>query len=312
MIFSGNISNAPGLQWAARSYSDQTFRNYSRIFSNFIKFLVNLNIPVILPATTSTLIAFISHLHTGGKKHSTISSYLSAIGTFHKLLYDTDPTKSFLVVRSLLGLKKSSPPNLGLLPIRFNLLIKVIQALQRSKLDNFLQLMTKAIFLLAYHGCFRIGELVWSQSAQHTLSLSQVTFNHSPKSVILTLPSFKHSVDPVEIIIPSSSPHCPVGALEDYLDVRPRGKGPLFLKPNGDPVKREDVVKTLKDTLTLLVPDTSRYITHSFRIGRTTDLVSLGTPDSVIRETGRWRSDAFKSYIKSSAIVVPEPPSVRE
>ena len=82
----------------------------------------------------------------------------------------------------------------------------------------------------------------------------------------------------------------------------------MFIKANREPIKREDVAKVLKDTLALLVPDISRYNTHSFRIGRTTDLVSLGTPDSVIRETGRWRSDAFKTYIKPSAIVVPEPP----
>ncbi|XP_074650158.1 uncharacterized protein LOC141905243 [Tubulanus polymorphus] len=38
------------------------------------------------------------------------------------------------------------------------------------------------------------------------------------------------------------------------------------------------------------------YTSHSFRIGAATN----GVPEPVIRELGRWKSDAFKRYIRIS------------
>ena len=258
-----------------------------------------------------SLIAYITHLHKSGKKPATITSYLAALGTYQKLLFDVDPTKSFLINRSLKGLRKISLSSPGLLPIRFQLLANMLQELHHLNLDLFLRILSKAIFLLAYHGCFRIGELVWSQSLKHTLTISCVNLTHAPKAIEITLPSFKHSVDPVEIVLPATHTiHCPFNALKDYLTIRPRVMGPLFVSAKGQPVKRELVAKVMKMALSPLVHDTSRFNTHSFRIGRTTDLASVGTPDSVIRETGRWRSDAFKAYIKPKAVTLPEPPSV--
>ncbi len=38
--------------------------------------------------------------------------------------------------------------------------------------------------------------------------------------------------------------------------------------------------------------------THSFRVGRATDLFDSKHSDSYIQEVGRWSSNAFKCYIR--------------
>ncbi|XP_074657153.1 uncharacterized protein LOC141910317 [Tubulanus polymorphus] len=44
--------------------------------------------------------------------------------------------------------------------------------------------------------------------------------------------------------------------------------------------------------------DVASYTSHSFRIGAATNAATNGVPEPVIRELGRWKSDAFKRYIR--------------
>ena len=44
--------------------------------------------------------------------------------------------------------------------------------------------------------------------------------------------------------------------------------------------------------------DPNRYKGHSFRIGAATYAAEQGVSDDKIRHSGRWKSDAFKKYIR--------------
>lgn len=48
--------------------------------------------------------------------------------------------------------------------------------------------------------------------------------------------------------------------------------------------------------------DTSRYKGHSFRIGAACYAADKGFSDAQIRALGRWKSDAFKVYIRSDTL----------
>ena len=46
--------------------------------------------------------------------------------------------------------------------------------------------------------------------------------------------------------------------------------------------------------------DTSRYKNHSFRIGGACHAADKGYSDAQIRALGRWKSEAFKVYLRST------------
>ena len=48
--------------------------------------------------------------------------------------------------------------------------------------------------------------------------------------------------------------------------------------------------------------DPTAYSSHSFRKGGAVSLQQQGVEDSIIRRTGRWRSDAFHLYVRHAQL----------
>ena len=88
----------------------------------------------------------------------------------------------------------------------------------------------------------------------------------------------------------------------DYLVVRGIENGPLFIDSEGVPVLRTVFSKLLGTSLKICNLDPNRYKGHSFRIGAATYAAQQGLSDSKIRLLGRWKSDAFKKYIRTHSL----------
>ena len=102
--------------------------------------------------------------------------------------------------------------------------------------------------------------------------------------------------------MPRDCSTCPVHWLKQFLSYRgPYGKN-LFQHRDGTSVTRDQVMTVLRKALTFLGVDSTKYGTHSFRIGRCTDLAMAGFSDAQLRQMGRWRSDAFRLYIRNDLI----------
>ena len=240
---------------------------------------------------------------------SSIKTSISAISSIHNLLFGSDPAKSFLIVRSLKGLDKLAKERSTLLPISKLLLASIISHLDLLDIPRFDRFAAKALFTLAYKGCFRIGELVISDSGQHSARIENFSIISTPsgKELKISLPSYKHHAAPALIVIKQSCHEtCPILHLEKYLSIRPHRPGLLFINKYGIPYARPQVAELLKKVLRQLVPNPWRYNTHSFRIGRTSDLVSQGVPESILQQVGRWRSLAYRKYFRTQAFLMPE------
>ena len=75
--------------------------------------------------------------------------------------------------------------------------------------------------------------------------------------------------------------------------------GLLFCLADGSAVKTEVFTRQLKGALAFCDLDCSTYNLHSFCIGAASLAAENGMSDVQIWGLGRWKSDAFKLYIRS-------------
>ena len=92
---------------------------------------------------------------------------------------------------------------------------------------------------------------------------------------------------------------CPVTALLQYTRLRGDRSGPLFC--NAD-VSLHQFNTELQKCLTYCGLDLSRSKSHSFCIGGACHAAVNGFSDAQIRALGRWKSDAFKIYLRSEIL----------
>ena len=177
----------------------------------------------------------------------------------------------------MLGARTRSIENIPLLPITKDILHKLIDSIPFNVSSPYLRSMYKALFLLCYHACLRIGEAVHSTSQANTLQMNQIS--KSAQGYFITFISYKHSdpsTHPKFLLSPLSTfYYCPVQAMDRYIAVRGNTPGPLFIQQANLPVNRASFVHFLNKCLVTSNLQVSRYNTHSFRIGRATQMAMV-------------------------------------
>ena len=277
------------------------------MWADFTQLITSLGQCKYFPASSHQVLLFVAYLSNKGESSSTVSSKLSAISWFHKLHNFNDPTASFVITRAVQGLKKAKPTIQTRLPIDRSLLHNIISILPTIFSSTYDVTLSTAILLLMYHGCFRVGELLFSGSNKHSLCLENIHIqsNDSKPQLQITLQSHKHKSTPTSFILPSSPLFCPVTATLNYSAIRPKTPGVFFIHKGGSPVQRTFLADLIKKSVKILGLNPDLFNTHSIRSGRATDLAREGVPESIIKATGRWSSDAFKKYIQFDCFVLP-------
>ena len=97
-------------------------------------------------------------------------------------------------------------------------------------------------------------------------------------------------------LVQIASVFCPVAALRSYCRASGITGGPLFQHSDGSYLTRG----TLSGILRSCFRRELNLKTHSFRIGGASAAAAAGVPYYVIQKLGRWKSAAFKMYIKLS------------
>ena len=222
-----------------------------------------------------------------------------------------DPTKSFLIRKAVQGIARLAPSYDVRLPITESILIRICDALTYLVDLHYERKLFKAIFTTAFYSLARIGELV-NYNGNHLedlIQLSDLNFEKNGEEIIrffLTFRTFKHNAfgKPHVITVDTlqSSQCCPVNHLHNYLSLRGPQAGCLFLTANGLPLSRRHFDNITQRCLRFCDLDLSRYKGHSFRIGGASYAATKGFSDAQIRLLGRWKSDAFRRYIRSPAV----------
>lgn len=137
-----------------------------------------------LPLPQACIPLFISYLSFRKSAYSTIKLYLSAISYVHKLKGFIAPTKSFAVEKLSTALRRQQPSDMRL-PITRPILHELVRSLRFTNPSTFQRSLFSAMFLVAFYGLFRIGELASKStcSARSVIQYSNLTFSFGTASV---------------------------------------------------------------------------------------------------------------------------------
>ena len=162
-------------------------------------------------------------------------------------------------------------------------------------------------FTLAFYSFLRASEF-----ATPDLSWSNIQLN-SNKVVVFIQQS---KTDPfcnghTITISTTDTSTCPVRAITQYAaEVTPSHQvGPLFNGGRYSPLTRQHLTSALRHLLQNTEFNQQQYASHSFRIGAATT-AAAGLPEWLIKMLGRWKSNAFQSYIHPSTMMLQSVPSL--
>ena len=283
-------------------------RTYNKVWDNFKKFCQStLNISVKLPVSQKNLGLYVTHLFKIGLKSNTVQGHVSAISYFHKINGLSDPSHSFFISKLLRGIQKEVPASDSRKPISKSILMQLVTVLPDCTSTTYERIMLTAMFLSAYFLCLRVGEIAKSNNVSNmiTLQVSSVTVRRSIVAYLFTLTKYKHHKGHKPILRLESQTKekfCPVKSLTKFLAVRTKISGPLFIMKSAKPITRSQFWTILKKCLTKIGKDAADFGTHSFRIGRCTDMVRDGYSDEQIKKIGRWNSTAFRDYNRPEVV----------
>lgn len=282
-----------------------TRQAYTSHLQSYLTFCKNHNFPVDpTPDTLSFFTVYMCH-HI---KPSSVDAYLSGICNQLEPFFPHVRTarKSPLVSRTLAGCKR----NLGTAttrkrPLGTEDLIKCLLIFPPTSYDN---LLFRALLLAGFLGLHRLGELVRPSKGnvwRKTISRTSVTLDPVHRRFRYHLPTSKtdHIFEGSTILLDESIDDITsFDIFVEYLSARDNLfplSPPLWIASTGEIPTREWFLGRLNSAI-----NDPTVGGHSLRAGGATFFASLGWPDDRIQMLGRWKSDAFKIYIRKNPILL--------
>ena len=284
---------------------------YHNVWKNFNKFLIRLDKR---PQSWEEKVAlYCGHLVEKGIQSSTLKSYITAIKKTLELIdyaWDENKIKFTTLTRACRVVNDRVKDRL---PIQEGLLeIILFETKRYFDTQLYLQAMYQAMFTIAYFGLMRVGEITTGNHPVKARDIHVAT-NKDKKMLICLYTSKTHGREsrPQKIKIEgnfhinrNSSKklyYDPYDTVQKFLEMRGDYENlndPLFVFRDGTPVKPRNFRKLLKILLKNLNLDPNMYDTHSFRIGRATDMMKYGYSIDRIKQLGRWKSNAVYKYLR--------------
>lgn len=288
---------------------------YNTAFRTFLQFLLMMGIITSvnfseISVTEDMLVWFVAHCHNSGLSYSTTKLYLCGIRFMcirHKIPYPC-ATNLSRVQAVLSGVKRVShkggkPRH----PVTFEVLKKACGFL-RINSTSFVDLMLETACTVAFFGFLRCGEFTVTSAfnSEHNLCVGDMTIAddcvllHLKKSKTdpfherVTLKLFKTD----QVVYPY---YICCRYMKARLQQTPSLHDPLFVTDitSGQPLSRTVFISRFRHVLDCLGIDSGSYNGHSFRIGAATSAAAAHIEDHLIKDLGRWSSDAYCRYIRT-------------
>jgi len=273
-----------------------------------------------LPLKEVDIIVYVGWLIVRRKvKAATINGYLSGLRQLHTVNGAEPPEIRTSLVKSILrgqtnidNIKKRQGDSQKRLPMTMSIMRQLKEEIRTSTENPKFKLLLWAICTLAFHGAFRIHELLCTTESTfdpdfnllgNDVSVRQEFKEGGEKFLEVKLKCPKESkVGNITIIdvFETKGSICPVKAFTKWRQhTNIDDRQPLFRKEDGTPMTGTKLNKWLKDKLGKYIDyGKEKYTSHSFRIGLATTLGVKGCSNKDIKEAGRWNSNTYKIYMR--------------
>ena len=289
-----------------------TYRTAGRMLT---KCFTELGIDATFPLNQEQVFLFVGWLHLRKLAVSTINSYLAGVRQLHLTAGLSPPLLRTNLVSQVLSGKShldAVTPAIRAtrLPVTPSILRLIKLAIGKDDLNKHDARLFWFLCSLAFHGAFRMGELLnkspISFDPSYCLLRNQVSFNsvNTTRFLEVSLASTKTSANKPTVVdvFPTNNDLCPIRAYSKWLKVTIPDSSPnkpLFRLSCGKLLTPEALNKKLKVWLNPHLDFTVCKVSgHSFRAGLVSVLGGIGFDDADLKKVGRWSSRAYELYIK--------------
>ena len=270
------------------------------------------------------LILFVGYLTDREVKSSTVKSYISAIKSVLRDDGESLNEDVYLLSSLTRACRYKNDKICTRLPIKKNLLCQLIVTipnLYTAGEQPYLVTLYQTMFLTAYFGLFRPGEIT---ASPHCIKARDVHIGSNKRKLSFVLHTSKTHWKDVKLqiikingsefdptgkrlemssILKDNQQHllCPFTMIKYFVDVckqRISDDEEFFIFRDRSPVTAEHMHLVLKNSLQILGLDADLYNLHSFRIGHCGDLYDMGVSVETIKKLGRWKSSIVYNYLK--------------
>ena len=288
----------------AASLSENTKVVYRGVLTKFKSFRKVYKLGEIWPVPENHIMLFVSFCFKKGYSAASVITYVSALSYFHKLHAYADPTEFFVLKKMLEGFRRLKGRKDVRAPITLDILSRIVGALPSICFDSYETALFRAAFCITYFCLLRVGEVVYTDTKQagYALGLDDIEFLKGGHELVVRIRKSKGDqrgrTSFIRVKAQVNKSVCPVLLIASFLSLRSRKPGVLFVHMNSKPLTRSQFSGVLAKTISYLGLHHAQFRSHSFRIGRATNLAMEGVPNTKIQEMGRWKSGAFRSYIR--------------
>lgn len=288
--------------WA--SLADATRVSYARKIQEFLVFRRQQRLEDAWPLPVAHLMRFVIALRDTDLSARSIAVYLAALSFQARALGWEDNTADFRVRRMLEGLKQSCPrPSDAHRPVSPAMLQALCAEFGLLCTSHYETVLFKACCLVLFFGAFRPSEVLSvSKFNPGDRALRWGDCQVGPNRVSLFL---RHSKTDqrgrgqwVHLKKAAIGEICPVRAVAAYWRQAPQGAGPLFRHENALPMTVYQFRAVFHAALQRLGVAPGLFGLHSFRTGAASTAARLGFSSGAIQRIGRWRSGAFRYYVR--------------
>ena len=286
---------------AAQLISDGLTTNSRKVYSHaIVKFCNFCELYQFNPFHVDELLIlrFITHLAGANYSPSTVRVYLSGIRAWLLNMGSQPPLLYTPRVKwAIRALERSTPPPIRVKPFTLSMFWAIAPFVSPT-FDN---IVLFSAMLMGYFGCMRSSEYTFAPGSGPPLMPTHLRFVDSvPPHVVVAVQSSKTAAHGFQAVIGCTGTKiCAVCWLRVMLITRSLPPSlPLFSLENGTPVSRAMLAQFMQGAIRAAGLDPTGYSTHSLRAGAATDAAGLGFSEAQIQSLGRWRSQAYKLYIR--------------